>query len=338
MGPLDKDMFAIKNKSWLVSLVCAIFIIYPNLAWILCDLSYLDQGEHNRFLAFFFFRFFYMWGFIWLLVRYNLQHVTTPLLLKRLALNLLLVLAGFVVYQSITHLAYSYDRFLSILIFQFIVVCLLCAFIGHIYMLYAYQREKEQEIERLRIESLQSRCDALANQINPHFFFNALNGISALIRKKNDENTLSYVTKLSDIFRYILQSDKKGLVTLGEELEFIEAFRHVMEVRFANKLTFTIDVPEDKRYLRIPVLSLLPLVENVTVHNMIDSEHRMDILIRLNERMELILSNPIYPKLTPPDTNGTGIKNLENRFLLLMNKQIRVESDEDTFTVCLPLK
>ena len=176
------------------------------------------------------------------------------------------------------------------------------------------------------------------NQINPHFFFNSLNGISSLIRKKNDENTLLYVTKLSDIFRYILQSDKKNLVALSEELAFIEAFQHVMVVRFANKLTFTIEVPEDKRNLRIPVLSLLPLVENVTVHNIIDSEHRMDILIRLNERMELVVSNPIYPKLTLPDTNGTGLKNLENRFLLLMNKQIRVESDEDEFQVYLPLK
>ena len=157
-------------------------------------------------------------------------------------------------------------------------------------MLYHNQREKDQLIENLRVENLQSRCDALVNQINPHFFFNSLNGISSLIRKKNDENTLLYVTKLSDIFRYILQSDKKKLV------------------------------------------------ENVTVHNIIDSEHRMDILIRLNERMELVVSNPIYPKLTLPDTNGTGLKNLENRFLLLMNKQIRVESDEDEFQVYLPLK
>lgn len=144
--------------------------------------------------------------------------------------------------------------------------------------------------------------------------------------------------EISDIFRYILQSDKRGLVALKEELMFIEAFRHVMEVRFANKLTFTIDIPEDKWNLRIPVLSLLPLVENATVHNIIDSDHRMDIRIELNERMELVVTNPIYPKLTPPDTNGTGLKNLENRFLLLMDKQIRVESDEQMFKVYLPLK
>ena len=185
---------------------------------------------------------------------------------------------------------------------------------------------------------MQSRCDALANQVNPHFFFNSLNGISSLIGKKNDENTLTYVNQLSDIFRYILQSDRKGVVTLREELEFIQSFRYVMEVRFANKLSFTIDVDEaQKDVLTLPVLSLLPLVDNVTVHNRIDSEHKMDISIRLNEQYELVVSNPIYPKLSPPDTNGTGLSNLENRFNLLMNKQIRIETDEKVFRVYLPL-
>ena len=335
MGSLDEKISVVKAKPWLVSLVCAVFIAYPNLAWIFCDMSYLAPNDHQGFLLFFGFRFLYFWGLIWFLLKSNLRHEDCTSFFERLLWNALYVSGGFVVYKLISILTISYDRFLSIIIFQFIVLALLCTLIGYIQMLYHNQREKDQLIENLRVENLQSRCDALVNQINPHFFFNSLNGISSLIRKKNDENTLLYVTKLSDIFRYILQSDKKNLVPLSEELAFIEAFQHVMVVRFANKLTFTIEVPEDKRNLRIPVLSLLPLVENVTVHNIIDSEHRMDILIRLNERMELVVSNPIYPKLTLPDTNGTG---LENRFLLLMNKQIRVESDEDEFQVYLPLK
>ena len=338
MGSLDEKISVVKAKPWLVSLVCAVFIAYPNLAWIFCDMSYLAPNDHQGFLLFFGFRFLYFWGLIWFLLKSNLRHEDCTSFFERLLWNALYVSGGFVVYKLISILTISYDRFLSIIIFQFIVLALLCTLIGYIQMLYHNQREKDQLIENLRVENLQSRCDALVNQINPHFFFNSLNGISSLIRKKNDENTLLYVTKLSDIFRYILQSDKKNLVPLSEELAFIEAFQHVMVVRFANKLTFTIEVPEDKRNLRIPVLSLLPLVENVTVHNIIDSEHRMDILIRLNERMELVVSNPIYPKLTLPDTNGTELKNLENRFLLLMNKQIRVESDEDEFQVYLPLK
>ncbi|WP_165154401.1 sensor histidine kinase [Parabacteroides sp. ZJ-118] len=337
MGSLDEKISVVKAKPGLVSLVCAVFIAYPNLAWILCDMSYLAPDNHQGFLFFFGFRFLYFWGLIWFLLKSNLRHESCTSFLERLFRNALFVFGGFIIYKSISYLTVSYDRFLSIIIFQFIVLALLCTLIGYIQMLYHDQREKDQLIENLRVENLQSRCDALANQINPHFFFNSLNGISSLIRKKNDENTLLYVTKLSDIFRYILQSDKRSLVPLSEELSFIEAFQHVMVVRFANKLTFTIKVPENQRDLRIPVLSLLPLVENVAVHNIIDSDHRMDIRIELNERMELIVSNPVYPKLTPPDTNGTGLNNLENRFLLLMDKQIRVESDGHMFKVYLPL-
>jgi sensor histidine kinase YesM len=90
--------------------------------------------------------------------------------------------------------------------------------------------------------------------------------------------------------------------------------------------------------LKIPVLSLLPLIDNVITHNTIDSEHKMEIAIRLNDNSELVVTNPIFPKLTLPDTNGTGIKNLENRFMLLINKKIRIENDGKMFSVFLPLK
>jgi LytS/YehU family sensor histidine kinase len=190
----------------------------------------------------------------------------------------------------------------------------------------------------LKTENLQSRYDALTNQINPHFFFNSLNGLTSLIRKKNEENALEYVNKMSDVFRYVLQSDKKGLVSLGEELDFVRGFFYMMEIRFANKLVFKINVPDEFRNLKLPVLSLLPLIDNVVVHNTIDSEHKMEVNISLNPQMELSVSNPVFPKLTTPDTNGTGLKNLENRFLLLLNKQIRVKNDGIQYTVYLPLK
>jgi LytS/YehU family sensor histidine kinase len=136
----------------------------------------------------------------------------------------------------------------------------------------------------------------------------------------------------------VLQSDKKGLVTLGEELDFVNAFFYMMEIRFANKLVFNINVACEKRDLKIPVLSLLPLIDNVVVHNIIDSDHKMEVNISLNDQMELSVSNPIYPKLAPPVTNGTGLKNLENRFSLLMDRQVRIVNDGKLFTVYLPLK
>jgi hypothetical protein len=63
----------------------------------------------------------------------------------------------------------------------------------------------------------------------------------------------------------------------------------------------------------------------------------MDVSISMNEENELVVSNPVYPKLVPPDTNNTGLKNLESRFSLLMNKQIRYEKDDRRYSVFLPL-
>ena len=320
----------ISRKLPLVSLISAVFIIYPNIACLPWDIKF--WGVCAGFYWYFAYRFFFFWGLISLLIRYNLRRLPDAQFKERFARNFGYLLLAY----AIASYGIRTDFLGSTLLSQFFILCSLCTLIGHISMLYSKQREKEHEIERLRIENLQSRCDALANQINPHFFFN---GVQSLIRKKDDEKTLMYVHELSDIFRYILQSDKKGLVTLREELEFIQSFRYVMEVRFANKLVFSIRVDEAVQdELTLPVLSLLPLVENVTVHNMIDSEHKMEISIRLNERDELVVSNPVYPKLSPPDTNGTGLKNLESRFALLMNQQIRVERDEETFRVYLPLK
>lgn len=65
MGSLDEKISVVKAKPWLVSLVCAVFIAYPNLAWIFCDMSYLAPNDHQGFLLFFGFRFLYFWGLIW---------------------------------------------------------------------------------------------------------------------------------------------------------------------------------------------------------------------------------------------------------------------------------
>ena len=330
----------ILRKLPIISIICTLFITYPNVVWIPWNLARLKVGEAPGFWAFFAFRMIYFYGLFYFQLRYNMRRIGNMKFAARFWRNVIYTLIGCAAFVGLSYglplLGVQTGYVGNILLFQFFVVCLLCTFIGHISVLNDSQREKEQEIERLRIENLQSRCDALANQINPHFFFNSLNGISSLIRE-NDDNTLLYVTRLSDIFRYILQSDKRGLVSLGEELEFIRSFIYVMEVRYEGKMACSIEVPETDLGLTLPVLSLLPLLENVTVHNQIDSNHRMNITIRMEEG-ELEISNSVYPKLTAPDTNGIGLQNLRNRFQLMMKKEIRVETDGETFSVYLPLR
>src|SRR5699024_12225130 len=105
--------------------------------------------------------------------------------------------------------------------------------------------------------------------------FNSSNGLTSLIHKQDNNKTLMYVNKLSDVFRYILQRDKKDLVTLKEELDFVDAFRYMMEVRFEHKLEYRIAIDEKNLAYQLPILSILPLLDNVVVHNKIDSDHKM---------------------------------------------------------------
>ena len=339
MSIVDKNMLSIKDKPWLLSLICTIFVIYPNAAWLWCELTFTFMHDHSTlfYLVLFVARFVFYWLFVWLLLIYNVKRWQTPSFSARLVKNFLFSAVGLGVYILLSLLTDSMDMPYSLVIMQFITSGLICAMLGYIFKLFEYQRSKEQEIEQLRIENLESRLKALTSQINPHFFFNSLNGVSALVRKGDQDQTLTYVNNLSDIFRYILQSEKKGLVTLQEELDFVEAFSQVMAVRYGDKLKFDIQIPEERKALRLPVLSLLPLIENVVEHNTIDSEHPMTVHIGMSTPKELIVRNTLSPKLAPIVTNGTGLNNLQNRFQLLTEQSISIDDDGEQFTVGLPL-
>ncbi|MFD2557103.1 sensor histidine kinase [Sphingobacterium tabacisoli] len=329
-------------KTWQLlglAVLSALFVIYPDITWLPYELKELAGGAKTERITLLLIRYSLLSTLIFLLVRYNLKSLHSITLSKRFFINLLITFIAFALYGGISYLLLVKNRhYGSLVLFQFFIVAVLSTLVGHIAMLYLDQRKKDKEIEELRVQNLQNSYDALTNQINPHFFFNSLNGLASLIRKKEDQLTLTYLDKLSDVFRYILQSHKKGLVTLAEELVFVNSFQYMMEVRFSDKLQYQIEIEKRKLNLKIPVLSILPLLDNIVVHNVVDSDHKMLVRIWLNEEDELCISNPIYPKLVRPTTNGTGLDNLESRFKLLVGQSVRVYDDGQLFTVILPLK
>lgn len=326
------------SKILLTSLVCTIFVSYPNVLFLGMDWNYLDDGSRTSYINSTLIRFGLFWLFIMISLILNNYVVTSKSFVKRVILNFAYSLCVLGIYKGITSvICPQFDCRPIILTFQFFVFGMLGVFLGYTDYLSRIHKKKEEELQQLKLESLESRCTALTNQINPHFFFNSLNGISSLVRKKDDKLTILYINHLSDIFRYILQSERKGLVTLEEELEFARSFSEVMQVRYAGKFDVVFNVPDEFMNHKIPVLALLPLIENVTVHNMIDSEHRMTVTVRMNDHNELEVSNPSFPKQYKAETHGTGLMNLEKRFTLLMDRKIRVNETEDEFVVTLPL-
>lgn len=106
---------------------------------------------------------------------------------------------------------------------------------GWVYVLNSKQQAVVMENERLKNENLTTRYNMLVGQINPHFFFNSLNSLAMLVREKHDEKALTYIDQLSYTFRYIIQNGQSTLMTLDEELKFVEAYSYLFKIRYADK-------------------------------------------------------------------------------------------------------
>lgn len=130
------------------------------------------------------------------------------------------------------------------------------------------KRIHSQELERLRTtrELEKARYKALQSQINPHFLFNTLNTISRTALFEEANTTVDLIDSLASIFRYTLEY--RDDVSLEDELEFVREYLTIQQVRFTDRLTFTIQCPEQFYTERIPPLIIQPFVENAMIHGL----------------------------------------------------------------------
>ena len=207
---------------------------------------------------------------------------------------------------------------------------------GWVYVLNSKQQAVVMENERLKNENLTTRYNMLVGQINPHFFFNSLNSLAMLVREKHDEKALTYIDQLSYTFRYIIQNGQSTLMTLDEELKFVEAYSYLFKIRYADKLFFDVDV--DEKYLgwKLPAFSLQPLIDNAVKHNSITRTKPFHISVRTEEGL-LVVSNPKVPKLEPEPSTGIGLENLRNRWHLITGRDIEIIDTDKEFVVRMPL-
>jgi two-component system, LytTR family, sensor kinase len=127
-----------------------------------------------------------------------------------------------------------------------------------------FKRARDQELE-LQQALATSELQALKNQLHPHFLFNTLQGISALIDTEK-ERAKTMVLKVSNLLRAVLQYGTSDLITLDEELKLIEDYLALQKMRLENRLELSWDIHPDTRQLLVPQLILQPLVENAILH------------------------------------------------------------------------
>ena len=192
----------------------------------------------------------------------------------------------------------------------------------------------QQEAAELQKENNTARYTALQNQLNPHFLFNSLNTLIAEI-EYSPADAIYFTKHLSSVYRYVLQSQDKMLVTLAEELEFMRSYLFLHEVRLGNCISCEYAIPDEYNDSMLPPLTLQLLVENVIKHNSITMNKPMKIHIGIeNER--LVITNPIHPKQNHV-SSGVGLQNLSKRCKLMLGEEIEVEKQEYLFVVKVPL-
>jgi sensor histidine kinase YesM len=200
-----------------------------------------------------------------------------------------------------------------------------------------YQKQMVQlENESLRREALQSQFESLKNQLSPHFLFNSLTALKTLIYEA-PATAQDYVNNLSKALRYTLQSNEKQLVTLKEEMSFMESYLFLIKLRFDTNLTITSSIIEEYYSYRLPPLTIQTLVENAVKHNEISRRRPLTIMIQTTENESLIVWNEIQEKITSERGTGIGLANLSKQYQLLLDKNITISIENKQFRVEFPL-
>ena len=180
-----------------------------------------------------------------------------------------------------------------------------------------------------------AKFESLKSQLDPHFLFNSLNVLTSLI-SENPKQAERFTTKLSKVYRYVLEQRNKELTPLTEELRFAKAYMELLQMRFEDAIQFEIPVTVSNEELKIVPLSLQLLLENAVKHNVVSSSKPLVLRIFENEG-ELIIENNVSPKETIGKSTKVGLKNITDRYRLLTKRNVRIENDNITFKVSLPL-
>jgi ligand-binding sensor domain-containing protein len=192
--------------------------------------------------------------------------------------------------------------------------------------------KREQQISH---EKMEFEYSNLRNQVNPHFLFNSFSTLIALI-ESDSKNAVSYVEKLSDYFRSILQYRDTELISISEERQLLENYIFLQQKRYASGLRLSINIPEETQNKLIPPMTLQMLAENSLKHN-IASKNKPLCIDVIFENGFLVVSNNLQQKNNPEVSTSLGLKNISERYRLFAGKKIIVEKTQDKFVVKLPI-
>lgn len=191
------------------------------------------------------------------------------------------------------------------------------------------------ELEKHKTESANAQLQNLKNQLNPHFLFNNLSVLTSLVHK-NQDKAIDFINELAKVYRYVLDTKSSELVTLQEELTFINHYIYLQKIRFEDRISFEIKIDETKKTDYLLPMCLQMLVENTIQHNETSKANPLQVII-YTENNSLIIENPIKLRSNIADSTKTGLKNIEMRYSFYTDDKVIVMNNGKVFKVILPL-
>ncbi|MBX2898363.1 MAG: histidine kinase [Cyclobacteriaceae bacterium] len=218
------------------------------------------------------------------------------------------------------------------------ILLIITLFIAEVFygLFYSYRYYAQTQVEAMRLERLQLELqfNSLKTQISPHYLFNCLNTVSALLYK---DPTLAeqFIRRMADTFRYVIDNQKEKLVAVREEIEFVKSYYHLLQARYEQHLTLQINLPKSLLDTRIPPMTLQLLLENAVKHNRISKEHPLLIYISAQDNTRIIVSNSKNTTIAS-DSLQIGLNNIISRYQFFSKEKVVIKN-ETHFVVTLPV-
>lgn len=225
---------------------------------------------------------------------------------------------------------FDYDELLvrQTVIIGIIFSILITAVFAAEYFFYKWNDANLKSLEMAQ-HTTQAQLEALKLQLDPHFLFNNLSIVTALIEDQ-PATAVSYIAKLSSIYRYMLTNRMQNVIPVTEELEFIKAYLFLYKIRYGEGIK--VNIEENKRAFRLglPPLTLQLLIENAIKHNVFSTESPLNIHIYFPDEKSMVIENNKMPKMMKEPGANMGLKNIRERYQL-MNQKTPVILDDDHF-------
>lgn len=197
-------------------------------------------------------------------------------------------------------------------------------------------RFADKQREKLEKDKLKAELNQLKGIVNPHFLFNNLNSLSALIGEDPDK-AQQFLDELTQVFRYLLRNNQTELTTLEEELRFIQTYYQLLRTRYGPGIELTIHTDSSYNKLLIPPLTLQLLVENAVKHNRIQKDRPLVIEMLPTSDQRLIVRNNIAPKENTVESTGIGLQTIDARYKMLNRSGIQIERSETHYGAIITL-